>query len=159
MIIDKFELIFKRKKAEQINSKDITAILSMYAKETARNSCDAAGKIFKCMNSETESLTRLLFQPSIESPVLQANKLYTNLQCNQTAYNWYKNCEDTFWSDLADIPDDEKVKLLLWKLETVENEKLWCDINSRTILDFALNKLSHFSLRCLAKSLPHLDNV
>lgn len=53
---------------------------------------------------------------------------------------WFGKSGDIFRNNLCCIPDEEKVCLLLWRLEIAECDELTSFIYPRTISDLTVNK-------------------
>lgn len=76
-----------------------------------------------------------LLKSSVVYLVLQVNEFHYTSECNRVYPNWFGRCEDVYRHDLADIPDDERARLLLQCLESAENKRLKYVVHPRTILD------------------------
>lgn len=77
----------------------------------------------KYLNMKTETLGINLPKPSADSVILKVKEFFYDPEADPTFANWSEKCGDIFRNYLDCIPDDITFKLLLRKLEPVENEK------------------------------------
>ncbi|KAM3179807.1 hypothetical protein ACTXT7_017558 [Hymenolepis weldensis] len=90
------------------------------------------------VNIKTETLDISLLKSSADSWILQASESHIDPETLPTVANWLEECANISRNDFADMSEDVQSRLVLWRLDTAENEKLNDFIHPRTILNLDL---------------------
>ena len=67
--------------------------------------------------------------------MLQINEFHYDPESDLTFNNWFNKCQDVFRKDLADDPEEKRVRLLLRRLGTAEYRKLKSYIRPKELDD------------------------
>ncbi|KAM3171820.1 hypothetical protein ACTXT7_015831 [Hymenolepis weldensis] len=78
----------------------------------------------KQLNLNTGQLENPIPKLCLDNVVLQISEFPHDVEVEHTNNNRFDKCKDDFVKDLADIPKEKRVRLLLWRLGTTKHRKL-----------------------------------